>query len=164
MKDLDNLHKLLDKEKHPFEKGDVEEKIEKINSDNFTDFLKKNQLKPTHQRFVLAQLLFDGKNKHFTAEDLYEKVKLKKNKISLATIYNTLHSFVEKKLLKQVSIKDGKTIFCTNMNSHYHFFNSVTGQLTDIPKNKIKLKTVPTAPDGMKIDSINVVINLTKKN
>ena len=75
-----------------------------------------------------------------------------------------MHSFVEKKLLKQVSIKDGKTIFCTNMNSHYHFFNSVTGQLTDIPKNKIKLKTVPTAPDGMKIDSINVVINLTKKN
>ena len=127
MKDLNNLHKLLDKEKHPFEKGDVEEKIEKINSDNFTDFLKKNQLKPSHQRFVLAELLFDGKNKHFTAEDLYEKVYLKKNKISLATIYNTLHSFVEKKLLKQVSIKDGKTIFCTNMNSHYHFFNSVTG-------------------------------------
>ena len=164
MKDLDNLHKLLDKEKHPFEKGDVEEKIEKINSDNFTDFLKKNQLKPTHQRFVLAELLFDGKNKHFTAEDLYEKVKLKKNKISLATIYNTLHSFVEKKLLKQVSIKDGKTIFCTNMSSHHHFFNSVTGKLIDIPRNKIKLDKIPKAPEGLKIDSVDVVINLTKKN
>ena len=138
--------------------------MEKITNNNFVTFLKRNHLKPTLQRFILVKLLFDGKNKHFTAEDLYEKVKLKKNKISLATIYNTLHSFVEKKLLKQVSIKDGKTIFCTNMSSHHHFFNSVTGKLIDIPRNKIKLKKIPNAPEGLKIDSVDVVINLTKKN
>jgi Fur family iron response transcriptional regulator len=138
--------------------------MEKITNNNFVTFLKRNHLKPTLQRFTLVKLLFDGKNKHFTAEDLYEKVKLKKNKISLATIYNTLHSFVEKKLLKQVSIKDGKTIFCTNMSSHHHFFNSVTGKLIDIPRNKIKLKKIPNAPEGLKIDSVDVVINLTKKN
>jgi len=138
--------------------------MEKITNNNFVTFLKRNHLKPTLQRFTLVKLLFDGKNKHFTAEDLYEKVKLKKNKISLATIYNTLHSFVEKKLLKQVSIKDGKTIFCTNMSSHHHFFNSVTGKLIDIPRNKIKLKKIPKAPEGLKIDSVDVVISLTKKN
>ncbi|PPR48750.1 MAG: Ferric uptake regulation protein [Alphaproteobacteria bacterium MarineAlpha6_Bin1] len=138
--------------------------MEKITNNNFVTFLKRNHLKPTLQRFTLVKLLFDGKNKHFTAEDLYEKVKLKKNKISLATIYNTLHSFVEKKLLKQVSIKDGKTIFCTNMSSHHHFFNSVTGKLIDIPRNKIKLDKIPRAPEGLKIDSVDVVINLTKKN
>jgi len=138
--------------------------MEKITNNNFVTFLKRNHLKPTLQRFTLVKLLFDGKNKHFTAEDLYEKVKLKKNKISLATIYNTLHSFVEKKLLKQVSIKDGKTIFCTNMSSHHHFFNSVTGKLIDIPRNKIKLDKIPKAPEGLKIDSVDVVINLTKKN
>ena len=138
--------------------------MEKITNNNFVTFLKRNHLKPTLQRFTLVKLLFDGKNKHFTAEDLYEKVKLKKNKISLATIYNTLHSFVEKKLLKQVSIKDGKTIFCTNMSSHHHFFNSVTGKLIDIPRNNIKLKKIPNAPEGLKIDSVDVVINLTKKN
>ena len=138
--------------------------MEKITNNNFVTFLKRNHLKPTLQRFTLVKLLFDGKNKHFTAEDLYEKVKLKKNKISLATIYNTLHSFVEKKLLKQVSIKDGKTIFCTNMSSHHHFLNSVTGKLIDIPRNKIKLKKIPNAPEGLKIDSVDVVINLTKKN
>ena len=138
--------------------------MEKITNNNFVTFLKRNHLKPTLQRFTLVKLLFDGKNKHFTAEDLYEKVKLKKNKISLATIYNTLHSFVEKKLLKQVSIKDGKTIFCTNMSSHHHFFNSVTGKLIDIPRNKIKLKKIPKAPEGLKIDRVDVVINLTKKN
>ena len=138
--------------------------MEKITNNNFVTFLKRNHLKPTLQRFTLVKLLFDGKNKHFTAEDLYEKVKLKKNKISLATIYNTLHSFVEKKLLKQVSIKDGKTIFCTNMSSHHHFFNSVTGKLIDIPRNKIKLDKIPKAPEGLKINSVDVVINLTKKN
>ena len=138
--------------------------MEKITNNNFVTFLKRNHLKPTLQRFTLVKLLFDGKNKHFTAEDLYEKVKLKKNKISLATIYNTLHSFVEKKLLKQVSIKDGKTIFCTNMSSHHHFFNSVTGKLIDIPRNKIQLDKIPKAPEGLKIDSVDVVINLTKKN
>ena len=138
--------------------------MEKITNNNFVTFLKRNHLKPTLQRFTLVKLLFDGKNKHFTAEDLYEKVKLKKNKISLATIYNTLHSFVEKKLLKQVSIKDGKTIFCTNMSSHHHFFNSVTGKLIDIPRNKIKLDKIPRAPEGLKIGSVDVVINLTKKN
>ena len=138
--------------------------MEKITNNNFVTFLKRNHLKPTLQRFTLVKLLFDGKNKHFTAEDLYEKVKLKKIKISLATIYNTLHSFVEKKLLKQVSIKDGKTIFCTNMSSHHHFFNSVTRKLIDIPRNKIKLKKIPNAPEGLKIDSVDVVINLTKKN
>ena len=138
--------------------------MEKITNNNFVTFLKRNHLKPTLQRFTLVKLLFDGKNKHFTAEDLYEKVKLKKNKISLATIYNTLHSFVEKKLLKQVSIKDGKTIFCTNMSSHHHFFNSVTGKLIDIPRNKIKLDKIPKAPEGLKIVSVDVVINLTKKN
>ena len=138
--------------------------MEKITNNNFVTFLKRNHLKPTLQRFTLVKLLFDGKNKHFTAEDLYEKVKLKKNKISLATIYNTLHSFVEKKLLKQVSIKDGKTIFCTNMKNHYHFFNPKTGKLTDIPYGRIKINKLPKPPKGTKIDNVEITINLNKKN
>ena len=50
------------------------------------------------------------------------------------------------------------------MSSHHHFFNSVTGKLIDIPRNKIKLDKIPKAPEGLKIDSVDVVINLTKKN
>ena len=73
----------------------------------FITFLKKNGLKPTLQRNLLVKLLLNGKNRHFTAEDLYDEMKLKKINISLATIYNTLHSFVEKKILKLVSIKEG---------------------------------------------------------
>ena len=130
----------------------------------FITFLKKNGLKPTLQRNLLVKQLLNGKNRHFTAEDLYDEMKLKKINISLATIYNTLHSFVEKKILKLVSIKEGKTIFCTNMKNHYHFFNPKTGKLIDIPYKKIKIKKLPKPPKGTKIDNIEITINLNTDN
>jgi len=130
----------------------------------FITFLKKNGLKPTLQRNLLVKQLLNGKNRHFTAEDLYDEMKLKKINISLATIYNTLHSFVEKKILKLVSIKEGKTIFCTNMKNHYHFFNQKTGKLIDISSEKIKINKLPKPPKGTRIDNIEIIINLATKN
>ena len=130
----------------------------------FISFLKENGLKPTTQRNLVIKQLLDGKDKHFTAEDLYDQMKLKKKNISLATIYNTLHSFVEKKILKLISVKEGKAIFCTNMKNHYHFFNSKTGKLTDIPYEKIKINKLPKPPKGTKIDNIEITINLNTKN
>jgi len=131
---------------------------------NFFSFLKKNGLKPTSQRNLIVKQLLNGKDRHFTAEDLYDEMRLKKTNISLATIYNTLHSFVEKKILKLISVKEGKTIFCTNMKNHYHFFNSKTGKLTDIPYEKIKIKKLPKPPKGTKIDNIEITINLNTKS
>ena len=127
-------------------------------------FLKDNGLKLTTQRNLVIKQLLNGKDKHFTAEDLYDEMKLKKENVSLATIYNTLHSFVEKKILKLIAIKEGKTIFCTNMKNHYHFFNSKTGKLTDIPYQKIQIKKIPKPPKGTKIDNIEITINLNTKN
>ena len=127
-------------------------------------FLKDNGLKLTTQRNLVIKQLLNGKDKHFTAEDLYDKMKLKKKNISLATIYNTLHSFVEKKILKLIAVKEGKTIFCTNMKNHYHFFNPKTGKLTDIPYKGIKINKLPKPPKGTKIDNIEITINLNTKN
>ena len=127
-------------------------------------FLKDNGLKLTTQRNLVVKQLLNGKDKHFTAEDLYDEMKLKKKNVSLATIYNTLHSFVEKKILKLIAIKEGKTIFCTNMKNHYHFFNPKTGKLTDIPFQKIQIKKLPKPPKGTKIDNIEITINLNTKN
>ena len=131
---------------------------------NFISFLKKNGLKTTRQRNLLVQHLLNGKNRHFTAEYLYEEMKSKKSNISLSTIYNTLHSFVDKKILKLVSVKEGKTIFCTNMKNHYHFFNSKTGKLIDIPFKDIRINKLPKPPIGKKIYNIEITINLIKKN
>ena len=130
----------------------------------FFSFLKENGLKPTSQRNLIVKQLLNGRNRHFTAEDLYDELKLKKIKISLATIYNTLHSFMEKKILKLVSVKEGKTIFCTNMKNHYHFFNIKTGRLIDIPCDEIKILKLPKTPKGTKIDNIEITINLNTKN
>ena len=127
-------------------------------------FLKDNGLKLTTQRNLVVKQLLNGKDKHFTAEDLYDEMKLKKKNVSLATIYNTLHSFVEKKILKLIAIKEGKTIFCTNMKNHYHFFNPKTGKLTDIPYKRIKINKLPKPPKGTKIDNIEITINLNTKN
>ena len=127
-------------------------------------FLKDNGLKLTTQRNLVIKQLLNGKDKHFTAEDLYDEMKLKKENVSLATIYNTLHSFVEKKILKLIAIKEGKTIFCTNMKNHYHFFNPKTGKLTDIPYGRIKINKLPKPPKGTKIDNIEITINLNTKN
>ena len=127
-------------------------------------FLKDNGLKLTTQRNLVIKQLLNGKDKHFTAEDLYDEMKLKKKNVSLATIYNTLHSFVEKKILKLIAIKEGKTIFCTNMKYHYHFFNPKTGKLTDIPYGRIKINKLPKPPKGTKIDNIEITINLNTKN
>ena len=127
-------------------------------------FLKDNGLKLTTQRNLVVKQLLNGKDRHFTAEDLYDEMRLKKTNISLATIYNTLHSFVEKKILKLISVKEGKTIFCTNMKNHYHFFNSKTGKLTDIPYKKIKINKLPKPPKGTKIDNIEITINLNTKS
>ena len=134
----------------------------KEKNNKLISFLKENGLKPTTQRNLVVKQLLNGKDKHFTAEDLYEEMKIKKNNISLATIYNTLHSFVDKKILKLVSIKEGKAIFCTNMKEHYHFFNPKTGELIDIPNEKIKIKKLPKPPKGTKIDNIEITINLAK--
>ena len=134
------------------------------NKKKFIFYLKDNGLKLTTQRNLVIKQLLNGKDKHFTAEDLYDKMKLKKKNISLATIYNTLHSFVEKKILKLIAIKEGKTIFCTNMKNHYHFFNPKTGKLTDIPYGRIKINKLPKPPKGTKIDNIEITINLNTKN
>ena len=134
------------------------------NKKNFIFFLKDNGLKLTTQRNLVIKQLLNGKDKHFTAEDLYDKMKLKKKNISLATIYNTLHSFVEKKILKLIAVKEGKTIFCTNMKNHYHFFNPKTGKLTDIPYKGIKINKLPKPPKGTKIDNIEITINLNTNN
>ena len=134
------------------------------NKKKFIFYLKDNGLKLTTQRNLVIKQLLNGKDKHFTAEDLYDEMKLKKKNISLATIYNTLHSFVEKKILKLIAVKEGKTIFCTNMKNHYHFFNPKTGKLTDIPYERIKINKLPKPPEGTKIDNIEITINLNTKN
>ena len=95
-------------------------------------FLRQNSLRPTKQRVIIANYLFDGINKHVTAETLSNELLKMKAGISLATIYNTLHDFYEKGLLKKLMINSERIYFDTNTEHHHHFYSKKDQKLIDI--------------------------------
>ena len=129
--------------------------------------LRTSGLRPTKQRIKLAEFLFNReKTFHFTVENLDRAINKKnsEDKISLATIYNTVHAFKKAGHLKEILIKEGKNYFDTNTTSHHHFYDEINNELTDIENNKIELKKFPTPPKGKSIKDVNVIINIDNDN
>ena len=125
------------------------------------ELLRKSSLRPTKQRLMVGQLLFNGVDKHVTAESLYRELKESDQKISLATVYNTLHDFYEKNLLKKVSIDSEKVYFDNNIIPHHHFYSDSEKLLIDIAKDKIKIQGLPNAPKGKKIIDVELIAHLS---
>ena len=119
-------------------------------------------LRPTRQRLSLAKLLFDGGDRHLTAEQLHDMAAGARIAVSLATVYNTLHQFTEVGLLREVVIEAGRSYFDTNVSDHHHFFFEEDGQLQDIPGDQISLPQVPSAPAGTKVARIDVIVRVAK--
>ena len=136
------------------------------NNSDFIEKLRSSGLRPTKQRLEICKLLFDRKKTfHFTIGDLSKILKKETNKkISLATIYNTVHSFKKKGYLKEISINRDKSYFDTNTSNHHHFLDINTNELIDLKKedvNKIKIKkNLP----GKKIQSIEVLVKVENNN
>ncbi len=129
--------------------------------ENIKEILRSKSLKLTKQRLLVASYLFDGHNKHVTAEDLYKKLNKSKSKISLATVYNTLHEFYKNKLINKLLINSEKIYFDTNMSSHHHFYNKEDEILVDV-SNSLKINGLPNPPKGKKIEKIEVLVHLKK--
>jgi len=128
------------------------------------DWLAKSNLRPTRQRVVLAQALIgDGKHRHVTAESLFDHDMVTVEKVSLATVYNTLRAFCDAGLMQEVSVDGTKSYFDTNTHDHPHFFWEDEGRLTDAPADQLKIAQLPDAPAGAEIASVDVVIRLRKK-
>jgi len=131
-----------------------------------TDKLRASGLRPTKQRLAICKILFDRKETfHFTIYQL-QKIAEKniKKKISLATLYNTVHAFEKKGYLKEISLKGNKTFFDTNTKNHHHFYDEETLQLTDIKNESISIKNLPNIPNGKKIRDIEVTIKIASNN
>ena len=120
-------------------------------------------LRPTRQRLALATLLFTGQDRHVTAEILHEEAVKSGERVSLATVYNTLHQFRGAGLLREIAIDGCKTYFDTNTSNHNHFFVECDSQLVDIPGDTIKVAGVPEPPHGTEIVHVDVVVRLAKK-
>jgi Fur family iron response transcriptional regulator len=126
-------------------------------------WLARADLRPTRQRVALAAMLVgDGQDRHVTAESLFSNVCSSGEKVSLATVYNTLRAFCDAGLMQEVTVDGTRSYFDTNMAEHPHFFWEDSGELTDAPAEDLKIVGLPAAPDGMEIASVDVVIRLRK--
>jgi len=128
--------------------------------------LRSSGLRPTKQRLTICKVLFDRKGTfHFTIDNLKKKIeKNTKTKISLATVYNTVHAFKNNGYLKEISLQGNKTFFDTNSISHHHFYDVDTGSLMDIKNQDIHVSKLPSAPKGKKIKEIEITVSVANNN
>lgn len=129
------------------------------------DRLRHAGLRPTRQRIALAALLFDGHphGRHVTAEMLFDEARKRGARVSLATVYNTLHQFTEAGLLRELVVDPGTSHFDTNMGDHHHLYFEDSGELRDVDAGGIEIRGLPAPPRGAEVASVDVVVRLRAK-
>ncbi|NNU79305.1 transcriptional repressor [Halovulum dunhuangense] len=129
-----------------------------------SEWLQTAGLRPTRQRLTLARLLVgDGRNRHVTAEGLHEAAARGRDRVSLATVYNTLRAFCQAGLMTEVTVDGSRSYFDTRTDDHPHFFWEDDGHLTDAPADSVRIEALPDAPEGAEICKVDVVIRLRRK-
>ena len=132
----------------------------------FIDKLRSSGLRPTKQRLKICEVLFDRDHTfHFTINDLAKDIsELLNEKISLATVYNTVHAFKYKGYLKEISINSDKSYFDTNTTNHHHFFDEDTNELIDCDEKIIETPKIKRNILGKKINSVEVLVKVATDN
>ena len=131
-------------------------------SEEYIEKLRKSGLRPTKQRIKICEVLFNtDKTFHFTINDLVKIIEVKANqKISLATVYNTVHAFEKKGYLKEIAINSSQTYYDTNTTEHHHFFDENQKELIDLDDDDVQpIKIKKTIP-GKKIKSVEVLVRV----
>ena len=137
-----------------------------LKNSEFIDKLRLSGLRPTKQRLKICEVLFNReKTFHFTINDLAKSIsEILNEKISLATVYNTVHAFKDKGYLKEISINSDKSYFDTNINNHHHFFDEDTNQLIDCNNENIEEIRIKKNITKKKIKSVEVLIKVASDN
>ncbi|SEW29832.1 Fur family transcriptional regulator, iron response regulator [Cognatiyoonia koreensis] len=134
-----------------------------IQTERSTEWLAGASLRPTRQRLTLARLLVgDGQNRHVTAESLFDAASQSDEKVSLATVYNTLRAFCDAGLMREITVDGAKSYFDTRIDDHPHFYWEDSAALTDAPASELEISRIPDAPEGAEIASVDVVIRLRR--
>ena len=128
----------------------------------YIDKLRNSGLRPTKQRLQICEVLFSTeKTFHFTINELEKKIKDKINsKISLATLYNTVHAFEKKGYLKQIPVNSNQTYFDTNVTDHHHFYDTKDEKLIDLENSDVGPINIRRKINGKKIKSVEVLVKL----
>ena len=132
----------------------------------FTDKLRSSGLRPTKQRLKICEVLFNRDHTfHFTINDLAKNISEELNeRISLATVYNTVHAFKKKGYLKEISINSDKSYFDTNTTNHHHFFDEDTNELIDCDDGIIETPKIKKNISGKRINSVEVLVKVATDN
>jgi Fur family iron response transcriptional regulator len=125
------------------------------------DRLRDAGLRPTRQRLALAHILFEGGDRHLTAEMLHAEVLGANVRVSLATVYNTLHQFTSCGMLREIVVDASRSYFDTNTSEHHHFFMENSGSLVDIPGDDIVVSKVPQVPEGHEVKRVDVIVRVS---
>ena len=84
------------------------------------------------------------------------------DKVSLATVYNTLRAFCDAGLMQEVTVDGTRSYFDTRVDDHPHFYHEDDGRLSDAPSSGVEIRALPDAPEGYEIAKVDVVIRLRK--
>tara|TARA_Y100001935_G_scaffold57409_1_gene47981 strand:- start:52 stop:462 length:411 start_codon:yes stop_codon:yes gene_type:complete len=124
--------------------------------------LRNSGLRPTKQRIKICEVLFETeKTFHFSVDELTKKIQNQSDKkISVATVYNTVHAFEKKGYLKQININSNKTYFDTNITEHHHFYDTDSEELIDLDNKDIGPIDIQRSIPGKKIKSVEVLVKL----
>ncbi len=129
------------------------------NADSIMSVLEEHGISATRQRREIASVLL-GQARHVTAEQVMEALALRGNRVSKATVYNTLRLFVDNGLLREVHADATRTVFDTTTTPHHHFLNIDTGELTDIATEDVTFAALPQAPEGTVASGAEVLIRV----
>ncbi len=141
----------------------VSTRSEVKSQDLSTSKLRAAGLRPTRQRLALAGILFDGSDRHVSAEWLFDIAKQSGVDVSLATVYNTLHQFTSAGLLREITVDSTRTYFDTNVGDHHHMFLEHEDRVIDVPPHAVSVNRLPDIPEGMELVSVDVLVRVRPK-
>ena len=132
----------------------------------YIDKLRKSGLRPTKQRIKICEVLFDtDKTFHFTIKELVKIIENQANiKVSLATVYNTVHAFIKKGYLKEIPLNASQSYYDTNVTHHHHFFDEEENRLIDIHQDDVDEVNIKKTITGKKIKSVEVIAKIVSDN
>jgi Fur family iron response transcriptional regulator len=117
---------------------------------------------PTAQRVEVASVVLD-RPQHVSADQIIARLKANGSKVSKATVYNTLHLFGSKGLVKELNVDPSRKFYDSTTHAHHHFYHVDTGELSDVSENDVNIMGLPPLPEGTETESVEVLIRIRDK-
>jgi Fur family iron response transcriptional regulator len=133
-----------------------------ITRESVAALLRAHGVTPTHQRMEIACVLFE-QPEHLSADQILARVNARHAEASKATVYNTLRLFLEKGLVRELVVDPSRVFYDPNTGPHHHFYDVVSGHLTDIPAEAVRVESLPSPPPGMVTDGVDIIIRTRPK-